>query len=270
MLGAIIGDMVGGGFKDRPTHSYKLTLEDGSFAFTENTVLAAAVCDLLRYCREPANGRIERLIRSREITDMLKKYARVYPDMLPAPVRKWSKRRQKSHSVAQADFSPVFALGCAYAYDNLDDVLSQTELLCSDICDTSGSKRCAKAVNSAVYALSHGAEKDAIADYVVGLDVDAPYEEVAEQLGLERIPENAARAGFEAFMRSYDFDSAVRYAVAYGAMSPTVAAVAGALAGEYYKEFPKELARLTAGTLEIMLRMPFEKFSEMYGAKWDV
>ena len=265
MLGAVIGDMVGGGYREHPTHSYRITLEDGRFVMTENTVLAAAVCDLMHYCREPANGRIERMIRSREVTDMLKKYARVYPGMLPDTVRKWSARRRHFHSVAQADFSPVFSVACAYTYETLDDVLSQTELLCSDICDTSSSRKCAKAVNSALYALARGAEKDSIADYVVGLDVDCEYEIAAEQLALERTPESAVRAGFEAFTRSYDFDSALRYAVAYGAMSPTVAAVAGALAGEYYKEYPEQLVKLTYGSLDIMLRLPLERFLQQHG-----
>jgi hypothetical protein len=265
MLGMIIGDMVGGGYREHPTHSYRIILEDGTFAMTENTVLGTAVCDLMHYCREPARGRIERMIRSRETTDMLKKYANVYPDMLTAPIRKWSARRQRFHSVVQADFSPVFSVACAYTYETLDDVLSQTELLCSDVCDSNSSRKCAEAVNSAVYALIRGAEKDSIADYVVGLDVACEYEETAERLALERTPENAVLAGFEAFMRSYDFDSAVRYAVAYGAMSPTVAAVAGALAGEYYKKFPAQLVRLTYGCLDMMLRSPLERFAEQHG-----
>ncbi len=265
MLGAIIGDMVGGGYREHPIHSHKIALEDGSFAFGENTVLMAAVCDLLYYCREPAAGRIERLIRTREITEMLKKYARVYPELMPAPLKSWSMRRQKFHSLAQADFSPIFSVGCAYAYDKLEDVLSQTELLCSDVCDTSDSRRCAKAVNSAVYALARGADRDSIADYVVGIEVGGDFQDISEALALERTPESAVQAGFDAFLRSYDFDSALRYAVAFGAMSPTVAAVAGALAGEYYKSFPQELTKLTFGTLGIMLRSPFERFAELHG-----
>ncbi|MCR5123341.1 MAG: hypothetical protein K6B74_13095 [Ruminococcus sp.] len=265
MLGAIIGDIVGGGFALHPTHSYKHTLTEGTFVFTGNTVLMTSVCDLLYYCREPAKGRIERMIRSREITDMLKKYARNYPDKLPPAMQKWSARRLREHSLAQADFSPIFALGCAYAFGNLDDVLSQTELFCSDICDTESSKRCARAVNSAVYALKNGAEKEAIADYVVSVEISRDFQEVSEELAFERTPEAAVRAGFEAFLRSFDYDSALRYAVAYGAMSPTVAAIAGALAGECY-DIPEELKELTYDALGVMLRNPLDRFMEMHNS----
>jgi type I restriction enzyme M protein len=266
MLGAIIGDIVGGGFALHPTHSYRITLENGTFVFTENTVLMTAVCDLLYYCREPAKGRIERMIRSREITDMLKKYARAYPEKLPPAMRKWSARRLREHSLAQADFSPIFALGCAYAFGNLDDVLSQTELFCSDICDTESARQCARAVNSAVYALKNGAEKEALPDYVVSIELNLDFQEVSEELAFGRTPEAAVRAGFEAFLRSSDYDSALRYAVAYGAMSPTVAAVSGALAGEYYG-VPDELKELTYDTLGVLLRNPLDRFMELHKDK---
>ena len=73
MFGAIAGDIIGGGFAEEPVRTYKLDLAEGSFVFTCNTVLAAAVCDMLYYCSEPPSGRIDLAIRSRESVDMLKK-----------------------------------------------------------------------------------------------------------------------------------------------------------------------------------------------------
>ena len=76
MFGAVIGDMLGGGFAERATRSYKLTLAECERRLTFNTVMTAAVCDMLCYTAEPPSGRIDRAIRTREVCDLLKKYAR--------------------------------------------------------------------------------------------------------------------------------------------------------------------------------------------------
>ena len=264
MFGAVIGDIIGGGFALEPVRTYKLDLTDGKFAFTCNSVLMAAVCDMLYYCSDPPSGKIDYAIRSRESVDMLKKYARLFSDLMPPTHTEWTKQRKRAHCIAQADFSPIFAVGCAYAADTLDDVLALTDLFCAYICDTEHSRSCAKAVNSALYALKRGAEKDSIADYVVGLDITGDQQEIDETLSMKRTPEAAVRAAFEAFTRSYDFDSALRFAIAYGAMSPTVAAVTGALAGEYYKAIPDELETPCKKALGAALKIPLERFGEKF------
>lgn len=266
MLGAIIGNMAGAGFAHEFTHTYKFTLADGRFLLSCETVFMAAICDLLCYTNKPAIGRIEKKLAAREIAQILKKYARYYPELLDSPHQKWAASPGLTHCTAQADFSPVFALPCAYAYDSLDNVLAQTELACEKLCDTDTSRSCATALNSAVYALHHGAEKDNICDYIVGLadeELTFNYDECRENLGFARDPKAALRAGFAAFIRSYDFDSALRYAIACGAMPSVTAAVAGALAGEYYREIPKELSE-NFDSLALVIRQPIEQFITKY------
>ncbi len=267
MFGAVIGDMLGGGFAERATRSYKLTLAECERRLTFNTVMTAAVCDMLCYTAEPPSGRIDRAIRTREVCDLLKKYARLYPELIPANRSAWADHRKREHCIAQADFSPVFTVGCAYVSGKLEDVLTLTELFCVYICDTDEARSCAKAVNSAVWALRQGAEKDNIAEYVVGLAPPDESRDVAEELSMKRTPEAAVLAAFEAFGRSYDYDSALRYAISYGAMSPTVAAAAGALAGEYYKSLPEALEAPCRKELGAALKIPIERFEGKYVIK---
>jgi ADP-ribosylglycohydrolase len=269
MFGTVIGDMLGCGFAERTTRSYKLDLTECDRDLTFNTVMMAAVCDMLCYTAEPPSGRIDRAVRTREVCDLLKKYARLFPDLIPPNRRAWVNRRKREHCIEQADFSPVFTIGCAYVSDKLEDVLALTEFFCSYICDTDGSRNCAKAVNSAVWALRQDPDiaKENIADYVVGLEITDDSCNIAEELSMKRTPEAAVLAAFSAFGRSYDLDSALRYAIAFGAMSPTVAAAAGALAGEYYKPLPEKLAAPCRNELGAVLKIPLERFIQKYIAQ---
>ena len=59
MLGSLVGDVAGSYFAEHKTFSRRVELIHDEAAFTQNTLLAAALCELYYYTDKPAQTRIE-------------------------------------------------------------------------------------------------------------------------------------------------------------------------------------------------------------------
>jgi ADP-ribosylglycohydrolase len=234
---------------------------------TQNTVFAAALCELLYYTETPAKTWIERKIRAREIAENYKKYAGYYPEMLEKTEKHWAAEAGMKKSTNMSAAAAICCLPCAYVYDSLEQAVAQTELACGFLYNTDTAKSCAKTVTAAVFLLNHGTEPNEIADKcaeIGGIDLSVSYDEIRDRLITDREPKTLISAAFAAFEKSYNFESAVRFGCACGTQAHIIAAVSGAMAQAHYRKIPTLLKEFTLNRLDEPLKRPINRFSEKY------
>lgn len=269
MIGAIIGDIIGSYYAEHPASLKRIELMQTEAGFTQNTLFAAALCELLCYTDVPAVGWVERKIRAREIAAEYKKYALRYPELLGKSERNWSSKAGMSKSTNISAASAVAALPCAYVYDSLETTVMQAELACNFLYCTDAAKSCAKAAAAAVFLLRNGTDPGKIKEKcaeISGIDLDVGYEDIQDNaIVTDRSPQESIKAAFAAFFKSRDFESALKYGCACGEDSHIIAAVSGAMAQAYYKEIPKDLNDLAFSKLDSVMKKSVERFCKKYG-----
>lgn len=263
MIGAVIGDTVGSYYAERPTVSRRIELTPPEGHFTQNTVFLAAHCELLYYADEPAEGRVERMVRARETASVFKKYAARYPELLGTSEKNWAAHAGMSKSVNISAAAAVAALPCAYICESAEQAADQSELACKFLFNTEASRACARAVSAAVFMLGKGEDIGFVrgkCEELSGIDLSRSYDEISDGASVIRSPQDVAAAAFAAFFDSEGFAGALKNACRCVGETHIISAIAGALAQAYYKSVPEDLKNFALSKLDDGLLKPIDRF----------
>lgn len=267
MWGAFIGDMVGASFRDKLNNSCRFEVSEHFGEATENTLLITALEEYLSYDPEPPAGKIAGKLAAREIAGLQKKHLSRLPELADDPRSRWISRAGLSRCIAPAAFSPVLALPLAYVCDDVEELISHAELTCAYISDCGESREAAVAAAVILFSLLHGVDKSEINEVCepfCGFPLDTDYREIQEQLAVSGQPRELIQGAVAALVKSYDFDSAVRFAAALGRETQTLCALAGAMAEACYGKPPEELTDCVLCKLDIITKTKAEKFLKKY------
>ncbi len=267
MWGAVIGDMVGSSFAGKLNSDCRFEVTEHFGGYTVNTLLIAALAEYLYYDPAPPEGKIARKLAGREIAGIQKKYLSRRRELCDEPRSKWASFAGVRRSIAPAMFSPVLALPLACVCGDVEEAVSRAELACAYISDCEESREAAKAAAVVLFSLRHGIGKEEINEICepfCGFDLGVPYAEIQETLSEGGTPRDLIRGAVAALVKSYDFDSAIRFAAALGREPQTICALAGAMAEICYGEPPEELKNLAENQLDIFYKTIIGKFADKF------
>ena len=270
MLGALVGDVAGSYFAEHKTFSRRVELIHDEAAFTQNTLLADALCELYYYTDKPAQTRIEHFFRAREVAGEYKKYALRFTEKLGGVELAWAKQAGMTREVNITAAAAVAALPCAYAFDEPDVIFAQVQLACKYLFNSDTARDCAKAAAAGVYLLRHGCEKEdlaAAASELSGFALEGDLGELADKMTTECTPQDVISAGFAAFASADSFELAVKRACTLGTYPHISAALAGAFGEIYYGGVPENLLHFAREKTDPTVLRPIERFSEKYAAR---
>lgn len=253
MIGAIAGDVIGSVHEAAATKTKRFALFTPESCFTDDTVLTAAVAEVL--------------LTGGDYARTFHRYFQAYPDAgYGGQFKRWCElgRTEPYHSWGNGSAMRVAPIGLAFG--TLEAVLAEAERSACVTHDHPEGVRGAKAVAAAVFLARRRREKRQIAEYITsefGYRLDVPLRRVRRTFLFDVSCEGTVPWALRAFLEAEDYEDAVRNAISLGGDADTLACIAGAVAGPYHG-VPPEIVAETLARLDDRLRGVVSRFNERF------
>ena len=251
MIGAIIGDIVGSRFEFNNTDNFNFKLFTKGCAYTDDTICTIAVADAV------LNG-----VQYRE---SLLEWCRKYPNPMGSygcSFARWiaSHNPQPYHSCGNGSAMRVSAIG--WLFDTLEQVEEEAMLSAMPTHNHPEGIKGAVAAASAIF-LARTCGKEAMLDKMRTLYAHWP----EPLLGKNRFDETCQGTMpivFGIIDKANSFEEAIRYAVAVGGDSDTIAAIVGGIA-EAVWGIPEDMRNAVVEYLPSDMLSVIERFYKRVG-----
>jgi len=254
LLGAIAGDIIGVPYERRPCEDFDFKLFTERSHFSDDTVLTLAVA--------------EAILTDGDYGAALRRFGRRYPR---AGYGGWfsgwlySPDPQPYQSFGNGSAMRVSAVG--WAFNALDDVMSEAEASASVTHDHEKGIKGARAVALSIYLARTGSSKNEIRDQVADhfdYDLDRTIDQIRPNYRWCVKCQCSVPESIIAFLDSNDYEDAVRLAITLGGDADTMAAIAGSIAEAYYGGVPVAIAAEVEARLPPDLWQVVEAFNQRY------
>jgi ADP-ribosylglycohydrolase len=261
MLGAIAGDVIGSVYEGKKAwHNLRTPDFEPLFAdaarFTDDTVLTIAVAESILY--------------GTDLVDLLKEYARAYPDAgYGGSFKNWAASVDREPYNSWGNGSAMRVSPVGFAYSGLDEVLLRARWTAEVTHNHPDGVKGAQTVAAAIFLARIGTSKGQISDFIekkFGYDLTPTIEDIRPGYRFDVSCQGSVPQAIIAFLDSTDFESAVRLAVSLGGDADTIACMAGGIAQAYYGGVPAEIREQTLARLDDRLRGVVEAFEAKYPA----
>ena len=252
MLGAICGDIIGSWYEFCSTKRLDFDLFTDRSRFTDDTVCSIAVADALM------NGN--------DFVGKLKYWCRKYPKAGYGDNFNWWFRQdnpQPYNSWGNGSAMRVSAVG-TFAKSTEETLLLAEESAAVSHNHPEGIKG-AQAVALAINLALSGCSKEEIKEEIenhFGYDLNRKYIDIQPRYAFDVSCQGSVPEAIIAFLESYDYESAIRMAVAYGGDADTQAAITGGIAAAYYGEIPDYILRECLSRLPLDIKETIVKFNK--------
>lgn len=245
--GAVFGDIIGSYYEVHSTKDFNFPFQSSS-AFTDDTVMTAAVCEAILRNNAPISPR-ELTKRGKEYAAQYKRFYSLYPNAgFGQMFSEWAEAETLYRQRSYGNGAAMRVIPIGYAYDTLEQTLLQAKASCLYTHDNKEAITGAQAVAAAVWLARHcksrGKSKDEIRSYLEAnfrYDLSAPISEIRGNYGFEVRAGKSVPQSVAAFLQSEDYEGAVRNAVSLGGDADTMACIAGGIAEAFYGEIPQSI-----------------------------
>jgi ADP-ribosylglycohydrolase len=265
MIGAIIGDIAGSSFEHRDAKPDTIRFFEKGSSVTDDSVLtlamARAILEFRNQEKEKNSGVFYRA--------QLHAYGRRYPDAgYGQSFKDWlaAEDPRPYHSFGNGSAMRVSPIG--YAFPTLSETLVEAKKSAAVTHNHPDGIKGAQAVAGCVHLAWHGADKDRIRDFVekdIGYSLDFNLEDLHRNYQFEIQCARSVPQAIFAFLESADFANAIRNALYIGGDSDTMACIAGAVAGAFYKSIPGEIIDAAAIFLDAEQKKLIREFNAAFG-----
>jgi ADP-ribosylglycohydrolase len=250
MIGAIIGDIAGSPYERRNIRTTDFPLFGTRSRFTDDTVLTVATA--------------EAILRGGDYASFYKEYYRRYPGAgYGGGFRRWGKSTESAPYGSFGNGSAMRVSPVGFAFSTLDETLREAERSAAVTHDHPEGIRGARAVASAVFLARNGAGKGEIRDFIADnfrYDLTTGIDWLREHYTFDASCQGSVPQAVIAFLRSRDFEDAIRTAVSIGGDSDTIACMCGGIAQAHYGAIPRWIEDEAMRKLDDRLRGVVEEF----------
>lgn len=259
-LGGICGDIIGSRWEGRvKPNTYNFRLFTKKCRFTDDTVHMAAVMDAI--------------LNNKSYAETLKESYKRYPYAgYGKGYKAWAKSDDAIPYNSWGNGSAMRVSPVAYVFDNEKEVLAEAKRSAECTHDHPEGIKGAQAIALAIFMARNGASKKDI------------YIEMTDRMGYDllNVPngffvscQESVPQALVAFLKSTDYEDAVRRAVMFMGDADTLACISGSIAQEYYgnkleaisqdiilksfERLPKDLADTTVNFIHKYIDKDFEK-----------
>lgn len=231
LRGAICGDIIGSLYEWHRTKDYNFKLCTKFSRFTDDTVCSIAVADAI--------------VSGISFENKLQEWCRKYPNAgYGGKFRQWilSETPMPYGSYGNGSAMRVSSVGAIAT--SVDDCLELAAKSANVTHSHPEGIKGAQAVALAIYYSLEGKSKDFIKEELerrFEYNLSRDYDEIQKDYRFQVSCQKSVPEAIIAFLISKDYESAVRYAVAYGGDADTQAAIAGSIAAAFYGEIPENI-----------------------------
>lgn len=255
MLGAIAGDIIGSIYERYNIRSMDFPLFGARTHFTDDTVLSVALADSILY--------------GDDYPFLLKYYYHKYPNAgFGSAFHQWARSDSLDPYNSWGNGSAMRVSPIGWAYDTLDEVLTQAERSAAVTHNHPEGIKGAQAIASAVFLARTGNAKDAIKTYIedaFGYDLNDTIAHLRTFYTFDVSCQGSVPQAIIAFLESEDYEDCVRRAISIGGDSDTLACMSGGIAHAFYGPLPDKIKREMYARLDEPLREITFAFGEQYG-----
>ncbi len=255
MIGAISGDVIGSVYEGAPPQAKNFPLFVPGSRFTDDTVLTIAVASAIR--------------EGVEFGDAIRRWGWRYPNAgYGGRFHDWLFREDAGPYNSFGNGSAMRVAAVGWAFDDLDVVLRKAAESAEVTHNHPEGIKGAQAVAAAVLVARKGQTKDQIAALMsqrFGYDCTIELGVLQRQAKFDVTCQGTIPAATVAFLRSADFEDAVRNAVSFGGDTDTLACIAGAMAEAHYGGVPAGIRAEIHRRLDDPLRDEVVAFANRYG-----
>lgn len=228
LLGAICGDIIGSTYEFHPVTSLDFPLFPSGSTYTDDSVMTCAVA--------------EWLMKGGDLSKTLQLWGQRYGDIGYGPdfLRwLWSDNPKPYNSFGNGAAMRVSAVG--WFARNLNQCLELARQTAIVSHNHSEGIKGAQAVAMAVFMARAGSHKNQIKRIIAGkfdYDLSRTVSDIRATYTFDVSCKGSVPETITCFLESENYESAVRLAVSLGGDADTMACIAGAIAGAYYREIP--------------------------------
>ncbi|MFO8003548.1 ADP-ribosylglycohydrolase family protein [Thioalkalivibrio sp.] len=255
MIGAIAGDIIGSIHEGAAPQPKDFPLFVSGSRFTDDTVLTVAVASAV--------------LSGTDYGSALRGWGRRYPEAgYGGWFRRWLFQDDAPAYSSFGNGSAMRVSAIGWAFEDLETVLQEASRSAEVTHNHPKGILGAQAVAGAVWAGRMGRGKDGIERLLserFGYDCDLDWAALQRRGGFDISCQGTVPAAAAAFLRSTDFEDAVRNAVSLGGDADTLACIAGAMAEAHYGCVPDAIQVEAMARLDPALRTEVRTFAQRYG-----
>lgn len=253
MKGAIIGDIIGSAFINDSRSTTDFQLFKPISSFTDDTVLTIATADAV--------------YNNKCFEETLKEWVKKYPYAgYNENFKNWALANNKTSYVSNGDGSARRVSPIGLAAQSLEELFELTEATTKVTHNSLEKINASKATNSAIFMAKNGANKSEIKDFIIqefGYNLDKTMEELRLEVNSPNL-QSPVPASISIFLKSNNYEDAIRKAISIGGPSNTIGSITGAIAYAYYKHIPKSIIRRALNRLTPEMVRFINEFEEKH------
>lgn len=228
MQGAIIGDVIGSRFEKDNLKSKDFELFVKDCRFTDDTVLTVAIADAI--------------LKGQPYEEAVKNYGLFYSDAgYGSTFKKWLAGKISGPYNSWGNGSAMRVSPVAYAFDDLDTVLSEAEKSAAITHNHPEGIKGAQAVAGAIFLARKEASKEVIKEFVEDrfrYDLNRILDAIRPVYTFDVSCQGSVPEAIISFLESASFEESIRNAISLGGDSDTIACMAGAIAEPFFGDLP--------------------------------
>lgn len=230
VVGAICGDILGSQYERRGKGTKSLDHELGRphDKFTDDTVCTIAVAEAIQ--------------GNKDIAQSLRRWCHKYPKAgYGRAFKKWLADSEPTPYDSWGNGSAMRVSGAAVYASSLEDALELAKKSAEITHNHPEGIKGAQSVAAAIWMAWNGATKEEIKRYVGGrflYNLDLKYYDIQPDYTFSSWSQSSVPESIICFLESYNYEDAVRHAIAMGGDADTMAAIAGSIAAAFYKHIP--------------------------------
>jgi len=254
MLGAVAGDIIGSVYEFNNIKTTDFPLFSRRSIFTDDTVLSIALADSI--------------LTGTPYIHKIKEYYKLYPDSgYGGRFKKWAESGNSLPYNSFGNGSAMRVSPVGWAYDSLDEVLSEAEKSAAVTHNHPEGIKGAQSVASAIFLARTGSTKPEIKKYIentFSYNLSETLARIRPHYRFDETCQGSVPQAIIAFLESDDYEDSVRKAVSIGGDSDTIACITGGIAEAFYKSIPEFIIKETLGRLDDKLRTVLLEFTKRY------
>ena len=252
LLSAIAGDTIGSAYEFHPTKRFDFQLFTRHSRFTDDTVMTCAIADWLMTDIAPE--------------EKMQDWGREYRNAGYGPMfRKWmeSPFPRPYNSFGNGSAMRVSPVG--WFAKTIDECLRLAKESAEVTHNHKQGIIGAQSTAAAIFLAKTGASKEDIKRYIsdtFGYDLNRKYADIKPGYKFEVSCQRSVPESIICVLEGHDYESTIRLAVSMGGDADTMGAIAGSIAGAFYKEIPDKIAGPCMDLLTTDIYETVEEFQE--------
>ena len=255
MIGAIAGDVIGSVHEGAGTKTKDFPLFHKNCRFTDDTVLTLAVAS--------------QLLRGGDYVDAFHEFFHAYPRAgYGGTFIRWARYRNRDPYNSWGNGSAMRVSPIGFAFDSLDEVMSQARASAEVTHNHPEGIRGAQATAAAIFLARMGHNKSDIRRHIeteFGYQLSDRLDDIRDSYAFDVSCQGSVPQSIVAFLESENYEDAIRNAISLGGDADTMACIAGGIAEAFYGSVPDEISSRALDLLDMRLRDIAVQFIHLHG-----